>query len=194
VSQRRAVCTRERVLRAAANEIVRSGYHGTTLAHVAERAHVTPGAVSFHFPTKQALVQEVYRDGMRRMSESIEDDGDECADPLQGLADLTLHVASLLIHEDDLALACSRLSRDDLTGCFDWPDTWRTQVARLADRACGTSVAAAGCSSETLRFLVHCLLRGVEIWAMHPGWERPTVLRHLAAAWQQAMPGGRMEL
>lgn len=186
--------TRERVLRAAASELVQSGYRGTTLARVAARAHVTMGAVSFHFPTKQALVQEVYRDGMKRTSEAVEAEAGAAAEPLQGLADLTLRLASLLVNGDDLTvLACSRLSRDDLTGHFAWHDTWRSHVAALANRACGSPSATVDCSSETLDFLVYCLLVGVEVWAVHAGAERRMALSHLAAAWRQAMPGGHMD-
>lgn len=187
--------TRERILRAAASEIVQSGYRGTTLVRVAARAQVTLGAVSFHFPTKQALVQEVYLDGVKRTSEAVEAEVGEATEPLQGLASLTLRLASLLIHDDDLmVLACSRLSRDDLTGRFAWRDAWHSHVARLADRACGGPGSAAGCSRETLDFLVHCLLAGVEVYAVRAGAERRTALSRLAAAWRQAMPGGHMDV
>ncbi|SFL96007.1 TetR/AcrR family transcriptional regulator [Streptomyces pini] len=185
--------TRERVLQAAAGEIVRSGYHGTALVRVAARAHVTLGAVSFHFPTKQALVQEVYLDGVKRTSEAVEAEVGEDTEPLQGLANLTLRLASLLIDDDLTVLACSRLSRDDPTGHFAWRDTWRGHVARLADRACSSPGSTVNCSRKTLGFLVHCLLAGTEVWAVHADAERHAALSHLAAAWQQAMPGGRMD-
>ncbi len=194
MTQSRAVRTRERVLLAAASEIVQSGHHGTALARVAARAHVTPGAVSFHFPTKQALVQEVYRGGIKRTAEVVEAETAEATEPLQLLADLTLRLASLLVDDNDpTVLACSRLSRDDPTGHFAWRDAWHGQVAGLAARACGNSGSIRGCSSETLDFLVHCLLVGVEMWAVQAGAERRAALSRLAEAWRQAMPGGRMD-
>ncbi|MBF9072799.1 TetR/AcrR family transcriptional regulator [Streptacidiphilus fuscans] len=186
--------TRNRVLRAAASEIVQSGYHGTTLARVAARADVTLGAVSFHFPTKQALIQEVYRDGVKRTSVAVASQAGDDAEPLQRLADLTLRLASLLLNDDDpTVLACSRLSRDDPTGHFAWRDTWCGQVAGLANRACDAPTALGACSSETIGFLVRCLLMGVEAWAVHAGADHHAALRQLAAAWRQAMPGGHME-
>ncbi|MDB1090277.1 TetR/AcrR family transcriptional regulator [Streptomyces sp. ACA25] len=188
------MCTRERILRAAAGEIVRSGYHGTTLAQVAARAHVTMGAVTFHFATKQALVEEVFQDGMKRTCEAVEAEVVEGAEPLQNLADLTQRLASLLVDDEDLTvLACSRLSRDDLTGHFAWREAWSGQVARLAVRGCESPLTPVRCSSETLGFLVHCLLEGFEMWTFHAGADHRTALSRLGAAWQQAMPGGRMD-
>ncbi|MGW1463620.1 TetR family transcriptional regulator [Streptomyces sp. NPDC002308] len=191
MAQRRAVDTREKIVRAAAGEFTRSGYEGTALTRVAARAEVTLGAVSFHFPTKQLLAQEVYREGTRRTLDAVEGGAREPEEPLQELADLTRRLAALFI-DDDLALACSRLSRDDMSGSFAWAGLWRPQVTRLADQACGKRGTAAGCSSEVLSFLVHCLLTGAEMWALHAGPERHAVMGRLFAAWQQAMPGGRM--
>ncbi|MGW2277636.1 TetR family transcriptional regulator [Streptomyces sp. NPDC001770] len=191
MAQRRAVATRGKIVRAAAGEFMRSGYEGTTLARVAARAEVTLGAVSFHFPTKQALAQEVYRAGAERVFDAVAGGAHEPEEPLQELADLTRRLAVLFI-DDDLALACSRLSRDDVSGAFAWADLWHPQVNRLADQACGKLGAVAGCSSDVLCFLVHCLLTGAEMWALHAGPERHTVMGRLFAAWQQAMPGGRM--
>lgn len=57
--------TRERILRAAAQEIHRSGFRGASLDRILSEAGVTKGALYHHFPNKQALgyavLEEVYR-------------------------------------------------------------------------------------------------------------------------------------
>lgn len=55
------------LLDAAAFRFASSGYHATTIRDVAEAAGVTPGAVYFHVPTKQALLVAVYAEGVDRI-------------------------------------------------------------------------------------------------------------------------------
>ncbi len=58
--------TRDRILRAAAVEIHRSGFRGASLDTILSEAGVTKGALYHHFPNKQALgyavLEEVFRD------------------------------------------------------------------------------------------------------------------------------------
>lgn len=56
--QARSVQTRRRLLDAAVEELIDSGYSGITTAKVAQRAGVSRGAQQHHFPHKQTLVAE----------------------------------------------------------------------------------------------------------------------------------------
>jgi AcrR family transcriptional regulator len=51
--------TRADLVRSAREVFSRYGYHGTTLAQIAQQAGITRPAVHYHFPTKQALYQHV---------------------------------------------------------------------------------------------------------------------------------------
>lgn len=59
--QARSLETRRRLLDAAVDELVDSGYAQLTTAKVAARAGVSRGAQQHHFPTKAALVGEAVR-------------------------------------------------------------------------------------------------------------------------------------
>jgi AcrR family transcriptional regulator len=60
------------LLDAAATHFAGRGYHATTIRDVAEAAGVTPGAVYFHVPTKQALLVAVYAEGVDRIIGHLE--------------------------------------------------------------------------------------------------------------------------
>jgi len=60
------------LLDAAAARFADRGYHATTIRDVAETAGVTPGAIYFHVPTKQALLVAVYAEGVDRIIGHLE--------------------------------------------------------------------------------------------------------------------------
>ncbi len=60
------------LLDAAATHFAGRGYHATTIRDIAEAAGVTPGAIYFHVPTKQALLVAVYAEGVDRIIGHLE--------------------------------------------------------------------------------------------------------------------------
>lgn len=69
--ERRETMTR-RLLDAARDELVLSGYAGATTARVCERAGVSQGALFRHFPTREALMVAVAEDVGARLLASYE--------------------------------------------------------------------------------------------------------------------------
>lgn len=59
--QPRSVRTRQRIFRAAAEEILVNGYAGTSLAGIAGNLGLTKGALARHVPVKTALIEEFTR-------------------------------------------------------------------------------------------------------------------------------------
>src|SRR5256885_15332351 len=57
--QERAVRTRQIILDAAASVFDELGYEAAGIAQILDRAGVTKGALSFHYPSKEALAQGV---------------------------------------------------------------------------------------------------------------------------------------
>jgi len=60
------------LLDAAAGQFAEHGYHGATIRDVARAAAITPGAIYFHFPSKQHLLVAVYEEGVRRILDKLE--------------------------------------------------------------------------------------------------------------------------
>lgn len=79
------------------------GYHATTIRDIAQMAGVTPGAVYFHVPTKQALLVAVYTEGVDRMLRHLEQAVAGEADPqLRFRQSIKAHLEAIL---DDSAYA-----------------------------------------------------------------------------------------
>ena len=65
-----AAATRQRILNAAYDLFCELGYRATTMALIAERAHVAVQTVYFTFRTKDALLQEVHNQTVLGREES----------------------------------------------------------------------------------------------------------------------------
>jgi AcrR family transcriptional regulator len=69
--EERRTATRASLLDATIDCLVRYGYAATTLDRVVERAGVSRGAQTYHFPTKTELVAAALSDLIRRQSDEI---------------------------------------------------------------------------------------------------------------------------
>src|SRR5215467_14150395 len=62
---------REAILSAALELFVERGFYGTTVPEIAERAGVGAGTIYRYFESKEALVNELYRDEKRRFMTAV---------------------------------------------------------------------------------------------------------------------------
>jgi AcrR family transcriptional regulator len=60
------------LLDAAATKFSVQGYHATTIRELAAATEMTPGAIYFHVPNKQALLLAVYQEGVQRIVDHVE--------------------------------------------------------------------------------------------------------------------------
>jgi AcrR family transcriptional regulator len=60
------------ILDTAAAKFAEQGYHATTIRELAAATAMTPGAIYFHVPNKQALLLAVYEEGVQRILDRIE--------------------------------------------------------------------------------------------------------------------------
>lgn len=60
------------LLDAAAAKFAARGYHATTIRELATATEMTPGAIYFHVPNKQALLLAVYEEGVQRILDRVE--------------------------------------------------------------------------------------------------------------------------
>jgi AcrR family transcriptional regulator len=88
--QERAVRTRERILRAAAEVFDEFGFHGGSISRIVRRAGTTMGAVYHHFSSKEDLARAVMAEQDADLYFPPGEDG------LQRLLDMTMEVARQL--------------------------------------------------------------------------------------------------
>ena len=65
--------THQRLIRAALELFSSRGYHDTTTAQIAKKAGVAEGTIYRHFPSKQQLLNELYRAALRWAAKTVED-------------------------------------------------------------------------------------------------------------------------
>jgi len=67
--------THQRLIRAALELFSSRGYYDTTTAQIAKKAGVAEGTIYRHFPSKQQLLNELYRAALRWAAKTVEDSG-----------------------------------------------------------------------------------------------------------------------
>jgi AcrR family transcriptional regulator len=65
--------THQRLIRAALELFSTKGYHDTTTAQIAKKAGIAEGTIYRHFPSKQQLLNELYRAALRWAAKTVED-------------------------------------------------------------------------------------------------------------------------
>lgn len=90
---KQADLTRERLQRAGLELFTAYGYRATTTSDIARHAGVAEGALYRHFPGKQALLSDVYRDAAAWAAERVRE-ADAAAD---SLPDKLAHLAAALV-------------------------------------------------------------------------------------------------
>lgn len=63
--------TRDRLVRAALELFTTRGYHGSTTPQIAARAGIAEGTIYRHFESKAHLLNEIYRAGIRLLSDGV---------------------------------------------------------------------------------------------------------------------------
>ena len=78
--------TRERLVRASLDLFTSQGYHETTTPQIAARAGVAEGTIYRHFASKDLLLNELYRAGVRRLQRVIAESKGTARERLEAVA------------------------------------------------------------------------------------------------------------
>ncbi len=79
------VSARDQIVHAAAESLLESGYHGTSVRAIAARAGVAIGNVQYYFPTKSELLVEAWRYLTARSVQELRRALNQLTDPLEML-------------------------------------------------------------------------------------------------------------
>lgn len=93
-TQKESARTRKRIIESALDLFSKRGYEKTTFSHIAEKLKMTKGAVFWHFPTKEKLLEEICSDMLENFSNKF----------LQGFNPAEMRwpvIKKLLIHAAD---------------------------------------------------------------------------------------------
>ncbi|MFH8385319.1 TetR family transcriptional regulator [Kitasatospora sp. NPDC018058] len=190
VKQERAVRTRMALVRAAAAEFDRAGYHGTSLAQISKVAELSIGAVTFHFPSKNELADAVFEEGQAVTVAALEQMDREPVPALCAVVDLSLELARLM-EEETAVRSAIRLSRER-PGSASWSDLWLPTVRQLLDQAYESGQLRDDALPADVTTLVEHLLDGAEAYLRgRTGTERAyeSAVGQLKRLWHLALVG-----
>jgi AcrR family transcriptional regulator len=167
--------TRERLARAALELFTTRGFHATTTPLIAARAGVAEGTIYRHFPSKDDLLNEVFRASVRALAEPV-----RAADPAMPCRARLDHVIDRWVA---LATKEPALVRLVFGGAVTELLDERSRAALRDLRGLIEQTVAGGKAAGTVRH------GGVDVWT--EVWFRLAVLvleRAAAGAWQAGDP------
>lgn len=135
--QRRAVATRQALLRAGGAVFTTAGFQKASLGEIAETAGVTKGALYFHFAGKQHLADAVIAEMLDTWERLIVGVTEQGLDPLTALITGTEQARELLVG-DPVVRGGTRLLNDPLVS-----STWAERHYRFACDAVAAQLGTA---------------------------------------------------
>lgn len=157
----RKAATRKAVIDAAAHCFDEWGYLATRLDDVTERAHLTKGAVYFHFGSKEALAHALIDEQRRQWPAVVDDVVSRAGTPLDQVVQLTYEVIREL-RDDVVIRAGVRLALDqDVPGVdpsdlvASWTSVFEEQLKRARrSRTLSPDVTPAAAARVVVAFLL----------------------------------------
>ena len=99
--------TRQTIVIAAADLFRKQGYAATTMQQVAEVTGISKGNLTYHFPSKQALYEEVHRQVVDYLMERILNRSfAEAPDARQAVAEMTRRLRRWFLSDDGHFVGC----------------------------------------------------------------------------------------
>lgn len=163
------------LLDTAAALFCRDGYHGTSVRDICRALGLSPGALYAHFPSKEALLLAVYREGVERIGRHVQAGVAEAAqgDPWVRLGAACEAHLEMLLARSDYAQVVIRVAPDEAPAAIRADlialrDGYEQQFADLIEQL----PLAAGSDRRLLRLLLLGALNGAQRW-YRPGQLAP---------------------
>ncbi|MET9835259.1 TetR/AcrR family transcriptional regulator [Streptomyces sp. NPDC006385] len=176
VIQERSARTRRCLVLAAAAEIDENGYDRATLARICNRAHVSMGALTFHFTSKRELADAVRADARVIVDDRTRQLVSAPGPATASLVRLTVGLVHLL-ETDVVVRSAARLARDCPDDCPDvdgWVGAWLPVVRRLVVEAQCRRELRPEVDPQVMAALVVHLVAGAEAAVRTGADEAPT--------------------
>lgn len=187
LQQERAIRTRRRMLKAAAELFDREDYASARLSDISARANMSTGALHFHFANKEELAQAVVSEARAVLWRAARLAYEKNSDPLQALTDVS-HTLGQLLSWDVVSRAGLRLDNDrSRKGQEQFIRAWHACVQRLLDRARREGRLAPHVQLRSITCAVVAATTGIGV--LIKGGEGDRIRLALTGFWQGFLPG-----
>lgn len=169
--------TRQRLISTAVDLFARQGYDGTSVAQVIAQAGVAKGGFYHHFPSKEALLYEVYGDLITRQLAAMDDILARRLPAADALRELITDLVESTAASAQQALVFWREQHrlgDERTADYRRARRrYHDSVARLIRTAQASGEFAPVASPETITFTVFGMINELPLWYRPNGRKRP---------------------
>jgi AcrR family transcriptional regulator len=147
--------------RATAHAFAERGFAAASVRDIVQRVGMLPGSLYYHFPTKEALLVAVYREGVQRISAAVDAAVAPVAAPWQRLEAACIAHLTALLDQTDYSQVVIRVRPCDAPAVADelvaLRDRYETRFARL--------IAALPLARPVRRSDLRLLLMGALNWS-----------------------------
>ena len=135
--QRRAHSRLPQLLDAAAHAFAQRGYAAASVREIVEPIGMLPGSLYCHFPTKEALLVAVYREGVERISAAVDRAVRPLHEPWQRLEAACVAHLTALLDQTDYSQVVIRVRPSDAPAAADelvgLRDAYEARIAYLIE-------------------------------------------------------------
>jgi AcrR family transcriptional regulator len=172
--------TRQRIVASAVALFAEHGYDATSVNQIVRRAEVAKGALYHHFPSKDDLLYEVYRELVDRQlagMKAILAKGANPADTLRELiCDLVLTTAAQAQEAKVFAREGHRLGDENQSRLRQVRREIHDAVTELIRSAQRTGEFSRVASADVVTFTVFGVINELPVWYRPSGRKRPTTI------------------
>lgn len=185
----RAEATRRAILNSAADEFARRGYSRVNISDVVAGAHVSKGALHFHFPSKLDLAEAVIDEKRQLFREAVEETANRRLSGLEAVADIFFSSGQRFVGSRTVQAGVRltvEVGRD--TGVLrETCDEWAAVLRGLIIRAIDEGDVRRDHDVDSLPGLLVSIMFGLRDYA--DDQDPAALLLDVQNAWQLLLPG-----
>ncbi|MER6015681.1 TetR/AcrR family transcriptional regulator [Streptomyces bluensis] len=179
MAQERATRTRRALVHAAAEEFDRRGYHGASLAAISQTVGMSLGALTFHFPTKDRLVEAIHALGLSMTQREMARVDEIPGCPMRRVR-ATLVAVTRLLQDEVVVRGAARLGVERPCPGYAWTATWVPKTGERLEQAHSAGCLRPEPAPEDVTALavglVAALASGLHSWAGAPNGAAQVIL------------------
>ena len=188
---RRAHSRLPQLLDEAAHAFAERGFAAASVREIVQRVGMLPGSLYCHFPTKEALLLAVYREGVERISAAVDAAVAPVSDPWQRLETACVAHLTALLDRTDYSQVVIRVRPGDAAAVADELVALRDRYEKRFVRLIAELPLSRPVRRSDLRLLLMGALNWSQTWYRNDGRSSPAQMaRRFVGLLRTGLDGG----